>query len=268
MIFKRIALSEKYPDAYLDTFVSETAAVCDGLLVIPGGGYGGVCADREGAPIAMAFAGRGVNCFVLHYTVAPHGRFPQQLIEAALAMQHIRTHAAEYHVDPARVFAVGFSAGGHLAASLGTLWHLPEVAAALPGCDLRTTVRPIGMLLCYAVITAGKFAHEGSFENLLGSQVQNPEKRELVSLEKQVTDGTCPAFLLHTTEDRTVPVENALLMAAALSAAKIPFELHIYPHGPHGIALANAMTDMGNPALNLPEAAGWVDQALVWMKNQ
>lgn len=265
MLFERIMLAPQWPDAWLDVYVGNRNVSCDGLLVIPGGGYSDVCTDREGEPIAMTFAGRNMSTFVLHYTVAPNGVFPQQLMEAALAMKHIRANAKRYHVDPERIFVCGFSAGGHLAASLGTLWHLPQVAEVLGGDGEQA--RPKGMILCYPVISGYEYAHRGSFVHLLGTETPAPEALAAVSLENRVDARTVPAFLMHTADDRVVPVENALLMAQALSRAKVPYELHIYPHAPHGIALGTAWTSNGYAVHENPAIAQWVDHAWYWMNH-
>jgi len=266
MLYEKIPLSEKNEEAYLETFVTEVSdPACDGMLIIPGGGYGGVCSDREGYPIAYAFCSRGVNCFVLHYSVNRKGVFPDQLIEASRAMKHIKENAEKYRVNPDRIFTVGFSAGGHLAGSLGTLWHLPEVQKAVGGPEGIN--RPAGMVLCYPVITGFEHAHKGSFYNLLCNDNPTDEEIAKVSLEKQVSDKTVPAFLMHTADDECVPVQNALIMAEALTEKKIPYEVHIYPHGPHGLALANSITDMGCNLHNNPVAAKWVDDAVCWMKR-
>jgi acetyl esterase/lipase len=265
MRFERIFLAPEWPDAWLDVYTNDRPIAQDGVLVIPGGGYSDVCTDREGEPIALAFLGQGFSAFVLHYTVAPKGVFPQQLQETALAMAHIRTHSETYHVNPDRIFVCGFSAGGHLAGSMGTLWHLPAVAERIGApCE---TVRPKGMILCYPVISGGPFAHRGSFNHLLGAQSADSAALDSVSLEKQVDARTVPAFLMHTANDRVVPVENSLLMASALSAYKIPFELHIYPKGSHGIGLANFLTANGYAGNMEPAIARWVEHAVYWMRN-
>ena len=265
MRFERVFLAKEWPDAWLDIYLNDRPVTQDAILVIPGGGYNAECTDREGEPIALAFLGQGFGAFVLHYTVAPNAVFPQQLQETALAMAHIRAHAAEYHIDPERIFVCGFSAGGHLAGSMGTLWHLPAVADCI-GAPAET-VRPKGMILCYPVISGGPFAHRGSFNCLLGAQATNADALDSVSLEKQVDERTVPAFLMHTAADRIVPVENSLLMATALSAHKIPYELHIYPKGPHGIGLANFLTANGAAVHMEPAIARWVEHAIYWMRH-
>lgn len=264
MLYEKIQLVPDDPRVYLESYVGDMPAMADGLLVLPGGGYGTVCSDREGEPIANAFLGRGINCFVLHYSVAPNGVFPRQLIEASLAMKYIRENAARYHVNPDRVFTVGFSAGGHLAASLGTLWHLPEVQSAVGGEGIN---RPTGMILCYAVLVNDGPTDHGTFYNLLGGSVPSKERLEAVSLDLHVDSRTSPAFFMHTCDDQVVPVAGALMMARAMTEAKVPFEMHIYPHAPHGVALGNEITACGNSEWQNEAIARWVDDAVYWMKN-
>ena len=156
-------------------------------------------------------------------------------------------------------------AGGHLSASLGTLWHLDSVDAmtGLP----HGKNKPCGMVLCYAVLSAGQMAHKGSFYNILGTTEPTDEQLDLYSIEKHIDENTVPAFLMHTAEDQVVPVENALYMAEALSAKKVPFEMHIYPRGPHGVALGNWLTSRGNPGYDDAQVERWVDDSVYWMKN-
>lgn len=264
MQYEKIYFNKAVPNAYITTYVSELKQTKhDAILVLPGGGYGTVCSDREGHPIAMAFAARGVNAFVLEYTVTPNDPY-LPLTEASLAIKFIKEHAEEYAIDPERVFVVGFSAGGHLAATLGTMWN-DTVLAERTG-DLAGLNRPAGMLLCYAVINPT--GHYGSFYNLLGEHRDDPAYLHAFSADERVSADTCPAFLVHTGEDECVPVEkNALVMATALSKAGIPYEMHIYPKGPHGMALADRNTSCGNSAWIDATYARWVDDSIVWMKR-
>lgn len=237
---------------------------CDAMLVIPGGGYSRVCADREGEPIAMSFAARGIRCFVLNYSINEKAVFPRPLLEASLAMAHIRAHAEEYGINPDRIFVCGFSAGGHLAASLGTRWHTPEVNDAI---DIPFgSNRPCGMILCYPVLCWFDKTHRGTFEHAFGTKTPTPEQVEFCSLERGLDEHTVPAFLMHTADDGCVNVQNTLRMATALKEAGIPFEVHIYPHGPHGMALANEITG-GSPNMIDERIAEWVDLAAAWMKT-
>lgn len=268
MLYKKIPLLEAKPDVFLEVFIPDRVGtfIRDAILVIPGGGYSNVCSDREGEPIALAFLAKGLSAFVLHYSVGQHARFPQSLIEASLAVKHIRDHAEEYGIHPNRIFACGFSAGGHLCASLGTLWHLPEVyqGANIPYGSNRIT----GMLPIYPVISGTtKGTHFSSFQNLLGTEQPTQEELEKVSLELHVDERTAPAFLVHTAQDQLVNVDNSLLFARALTECGIPYELHIFPEGPHGIALANEITGSDDPRQIVPEAAVWVDLAADWMKR-
>ena len=174
-----------------------------------------------------------------------------------------REHAALYQINPAKIFVVGFSAGGHLAGMLGTLWHLPIIRETL---QIESEIcRPTGMILCYPVITGSEKRHKGSFCNLIGAA--NPDKEDLqrLSLENCVDKNTCPAFLMHTASDPLVPVENSLYMAQALAAHGIFFEMHIYPEGPHGMALANDITNIGSGLFSDTSVAAWLSQSVRWM---
>ena len=256
MKHERIYLTEANEDAYIDTYIADPTAnyTRKGLLVIPGGGYECVCSDREGEPIALAFLPYGFNCFVLHYTVARKRTFPAQLIEASAAMKHIKDNAEKYGLDPEKVFAVGFSAGGHLTGSLGTLWHLPQVYDAI---DMPYGYnKPAGIMMIYPVVTADmRYAHRGSFLALS------------MSLEKHVDERSAPLFLVHTSDDACVPVMNSLLMAKAYSAAGKRFELHVYPSAPHGMALGNDITAGGFEPYSSPVLSGWVKAAADWSEG-
>ena len=251
-------------DVFLETFISAPLPGFkrDALLVIPGGGYGCICSDREGEPIAHAFLPHGFNAFVLHYTVGKKARFPQPLIEASVAMHHIRTHAEEYGIDPERIFVVGFSAGGHLCASLGTLWHLPEVteAAGIPyGSNKPTAVLPI----YGAVAMDPELVYEGYIDLICGEKAN----RDRWSLDKQVDERTVPMYLAHTANDNVVDVRSSLRLASALAEHKIPFELHVFADGPHGIATSDRIAALANPACDNAHNANWIPLAAEWMKN-
>lgn len=268
MIFKRIQLDPEREDVYLDVYVADKTKrfTRKAILVIPGGGYGCICSDREGEPIAMAFMPYGYNAFVLNYSVARTRAFPGQLIEASLAMKHIRDNAEEYGIDPEKVFVTGFSAGGHLCASLGTMWHKKEIYGAI---DMPYGYnRPSGIMPIYPVISgidAGR--HFGSFKNLLCTDEPTEEQLRETSIELNVDERAVPAFIMHTSNDQLVHVNNSLLLASAYAAAGKTFELHVYPDAPHGVALGNAITAQGNEKWDNPEIAKWVAQAAAWAEN-
>ncbi len=265
MINKVIRLCPENEAITLTTYVAcSMQKKRDAILVIPGGGYTNVCADREGEPVAMVFASKGYACFVLNYSTKEEAKFPRPLLEASLAMVYIRENAEEYGVDPERIFVCGFSAGGHLAGSLGTRWHTKEVNEAL-GISFGAN-RPCGMLLCYPVLVWQEKTHRGTFLNAFGADTPTAEQVEFCSLERGLGEYTPPAFLIHTANDSSVPVENTLVMASALSEAKVPFEVHIYPDGLHGLALANEVTASNDNMLR-EDFAAWTELADAWMKK-
>lgn len=280
MIYKKIPLSETDENVFLEVCIADKIGdfVRKAILVIPGGGYGMVCSDREGEPIGMAFLPHGYNYFVLHYSVGRVKRFPAQLIEAALAIKHIKDNAEEYNIDPEQVFVTGFSAGGHLCACCGTMWNKKEIydAVAMPyGYN-----KPRGIMPIYPVISGAVTEEEcgemcenigkkigGTFMNLLCND--NPTEDELYecSVENFVTAESSPAFMVHTSNDQVVNVENSLRLAEAYRKAKIKFELHIYPDAPHGMALGNKITKCGVDKFCNDALAKWVEQAAFWADN-
>lgn len=265
MRFERIPLSDTDGSVYLDAYLADPLGNTrrKALVVIPGGGYMGVCADREGEPIAMAFLPHGFNAFVLHYTVGRKKPHPAQLIEVSTAIKHIKDHAEDYGIDPEAVFTVGFSAGGHLSAMAGILWKHPAVYEAL---DMPYGYnKPRGVMLIYPVIS-GEW-HPYSLYNLLCTNTPDKESLDGVSLEKQVDADSAPAFLMQTVDDQMVDARNTLALARAYSDAGLSYELHMYPHAPHGVALGNAVTECGNPAWVDPAIAKWVEHAAYWAEK-
>ena len=210
------------------------------VIVCPGGGYAGR-AGYEGAPISQWLNTIGVVSFVCDYRVTPY-KHPRPLQDAQRAIRWVRAHAEECGVDPTKVGILGFSAGGHLAATAGTHYDKGDPQAADP-VD-RLGCRPDALVLCYPVISFGEYGHHGSMVNLIG---ENPpeELRHSLSNETQVTPETPPTFLWHTSDDGGVPVMNSLLFAEALSHCKVPFDLHVFSHGPHGMALAEKDAHVG-----------------------
>jgi len=199
------------------------------VVIFPGGGYHHL-APHEGEGYARFLAQQGFTCFVTHYRLVPAGhRHPCMLEDAIAAMETARERAAEFGGNPACVGVMGSSAGGHLAAHLLTR-HRDYPQA--------TRARPDFGILCYPVISSDPaIAHEGSISGLLGEHATNPAARAGVSCDLQVNADTPPCFLWHTAEDAAVPAENSLRFAAALGRHKVPYELHVYPHGRHGLGI-------------------------------
>ncbi len=225
------------------------------MLVLPGGGYGGL-AGHEGKGYAEWFAAHAVTAYVLQYRLGSAGyRHPVMLHDAARALRTLRARARAEGLDPARIGIIGSSAGGHLASTLLTHFDAGKPDAADP--IERESSRPDLGILCYPVISMGEFTHAGSKHNLLGD---NPpaELVHLLSNETQVTPETPPCFIWHTFEDKTVPVENSLQFAAALRRAGVPFELHIYEKGGHGLGLPR-------PGSSTP---AWDEACVAWLKGR
>ena len=262
MICEKISLGE---NSFVEVYAPEKPKQYkrDALLIIPGGGYGEICDDREGEPIALEFMQKGYSCFVLHYSVGKNARFPKPLIEASVAMKHIKDNADKYNINSDRVFAVGFSAGGHLAASLGILWDLKEIYDEI---DMPYGYnKPTGILPIYSVISANVPTHIWSFQNILGNTEPTKEELDKYSLELYVNENSAPAFICHTSTDEAVPVYNSLCLATAYAKAGLPFELHIFKKAPHGIALGNKITMCGNTEWLVGEC--WTELATKWMDN-
>lgn len=263
-------------EVWIDTYVADNSEVRDAILVVPGGGYQDVCTDREGEPIALAFYERGLNAFVLNYRVINNTKagsegstvtYPAQLIDAGRAMIYIKEHAGELSINKERVYAVGFSAGGHLCGSLATMFNYPEAVEFFG--DKAENIRPKAVVLSYPVTVAFEKTHFKSFENLLGKpycEITDEQKKKF-SLDSAASSESSPMFLWHTAEDDLVPADGTIRLAAALQEKRVPYMLEIYPYGPHGVALANSVTECGNPAFVQPLAEVWVDRACAWFKT-
>ncbi len=231
------------------------------ILLIPGGAYW-MLSDAESDSMAHFFLSEGYNAFILHYSVGRgvDSRWPYPLLEASAGMKYIRDHAEELHIDPDYVFAAGFSAGGHLAASLASMWDHDDIEKALN--MPKGYNRPTGVILGYPVISGLRYAHRGSVNNILKADRDDEDARRSVSAELLVSEKNAPCFLWATRTDADVPVQNTLLYAKALADAGVPFELHIYPRGPHALALGTAVTNCP-----YPEVASWTEDALRWMDS-
>lgn len=236
----------------------EGAAKRPAVVICPGGGYG-FCSPREAEPIAMRFNAAGFHAFVLDYSVAPF-KYPRALEELSMSVALVREKAEEWMIESDKIAVCGFSAGGHLACSLGMFWNAEPIRRT----DQRN--KPNAMILSYPVISSGPFAHTGSFDNLCQTQ----EQRCLNSLENQVSKDTPPAFIWHTFEDPTVPVENSLFLAAEMRKQGIPFELHIYQKGGHGLSTAgpDVGTAPGSVGTEIStNLLGWPALAASWLQE-
>ena len=222
------------------------------IVVFPGGGYSHLSSVKEGSAVAEWLNTLGIAAFVVKYRLGMRYHEPNQLMDAARAIRMVRSRAAEWNVDPARVGVLGFSAGGHLASTIATRFDNGSASATDP-ID-RMSSRPDLQILIYPVITMGRYAHAGSKKNLLGDQPTEAQVTQY-SNELQVTKETPPAFIVHTTNDATVPVENSLQYAAALRSAGVPFEMSIYESGPHGFGLAP----------NDKTLATWTERCADWL---
>ncbi|MBN2046521.1 MAG: alpha/beta hydrolase [Anaerolineaceae bacterium] len=229
------------PNVTLTTYVLKAtdelpnAMVRPAVLIFPGGGYR-FCSEREAEPIAMGFLAAGFHAFVLRYSLNEQAKFPRPLNDAEAALTLIRDHAEAWGIDPQKIAVCGFSAGGHLTAALGTMG----------------SVRPNALVLGYPCI-----------QDTLSDVLPHP----IPSLEKEVDDLTPPTFLFHTAADQLVSVQHSLAFADALDRHNIPFEMHIFQNGTHGLALSNDVTSAGICDMVEPDAEKWFGLCVAWLKN-
>lgn len=257
MTIEQINIFPDRPKVTLTACIPQSAAGLPAILVIPGGAYI-ACAPSEGEPVARFFAERGFAAFVLKYSTMYEGfapargepvnknvRFPGPLLDLGRAVLAIRERAEGWGVDGGKVALCGFSAGGHLAASYITGWNGPELAVlGVPPEQLR----PSAAVLCYPVTDFGILRSQQAGEAILmvyqaifGTSEPSPEQLALRSPARHVTDSAPPTFIWHTADDDRVPVQNSVVMADALERAGVPFELHIFDHGPHAAALSRGL---------------------------
>lgn len=222
------------------------------IIVFPGGGYSHLSDIKEGSAVAEWLNSLGITAFVLKYRLGMRYHQPAQMQDASRALRTVRARAKEWNLDAKRIGILGFSAGGHLASTLGT--HFDSGKTDSKDEIERVSSRPDLMILIYPVITMGELTHAGSKKNLLGES-PTPELVKLYSNELQVAKDTPPAFLVHTMTDTAVPVENSLMFVSALRKAGVPFEFHLYEQGPHGFGLAPT-----NPIL-----ASWTGRCADWL---
>lgn len=232
----------------------KSTATGTAVVICPGGGYSGLSMDNEGVSIAKAFNQIGVTAFILKYRLPSDQIMVDKTIgplqDAQAAIQLVRSRAAEWGINPAKIGIIGFSAGGHLASTAET--HFNKVVIANPN---NISVRPDFAILMYPVITFGPLTHQGSKDNLIGKS-PSQELVDLYSNEKQVAADTPPTFIVMAEDDRTVPIENALLFYSAMIKAKVKGELHVYQAGGHGFGINNKTSK-----------EKWFDWCKDWMKN-
>ncbi|MFC0472252.1 alpha/beta hydrolase [Halalkalibacter kiskunsagensis] len=220
-------------------YIVESNQLTGAIVVCPGGGYVRR-ATHEGEPIAKWLNSFGISAFVLNYRVHPY-KHPAPVTDAKRAIRYVRKYAEKWNIDQTKVGILGFSAGGHLASTVGTQFDYGDNQSKDP--IERESSRPDLLILSYPVITFGEHRHEGSMHHLLGEN-SSLELRNTYSSENQVSKDTPPTFIWHTADDESVPVENSLLFASALSKKSVPFELHTFENGRHGLGLAEDRPDV------------------------
>ncbi len=263
MIFKRIDIQPEN-NVYMNCYLHETEERFNygydrpAVVVCPGGAYF-MCSPAEADPIAMQYLSMGYNAFVVYYTLGNNAVFPKPIIDLSKAMKIIRDNSKEWNVIPDKIAVCGFSAGGHLAASLGVHWNSPEVAEG-SNCKNGEN-KPNALILCYPVITASGWM-KSHLTRLIGNR--NFEQTEkLLDCSKNVGPHTPPTFLTHTFMDNTVPVKESMAFADALESHDIPFEMHIFPHGGHGMALGTEQS----LSYTDESFSKWVELSRLWLKR-
>ena len=273
IIREEIRVPGTLADTYLETFflnVTESFTVQERplILVCPGGGYH-FTSEREAEIIAMQFNAMGYHTAVLRYSCKP-AQFPTALLELSRAVAHLRAHAQKYMIDPERIAVLGFSAGGHLAASLGAFWNTEWFAKIREEAGVALTaqeIKPDGLILAYPVITSGEYAHRDSFTDLLGEErAKDSWWLEKMSLEKQNLKDVPPVFLWHTSYDSSVPLENSLYFATQLIKARKPLEYHSFPGDVHEISLADWRT-RSEKRMEDTAAVQWIGLVHTWLEK-
>ena len=278
MIYSKFELNKLYPELVrpnvnpiVSEFVHEPSEEISlrrypAVIICPGGGYWRT-SDREADVVAHKFFSSGFNAYVLRYTTAPYCIFPEALFELAALMDYVRSRASAHKTIKNKVAVCGFSAGGHLAASLGVYYdsleefrHKSELAKKDPAI-----FRPDALILGYAVLTSGKYTHIESMKSLMGRE-PTEEDMKIFSVEAHVTDKTPPSFIWTTANDLLVPSQNSVVFAERLADAGVPYELHIFSDGLHGLSLSTKQTAFLKPQDN-PRVAKWFDMCMDWFAD-
>lgn len=251
---KLIAYLQEPTDAIPEFMARPAVVVC------PGGGYA-FCSPREADPIALSYLAAGFHAFVLYYSAGDDVPFPVPLCQLSKAMKLIRDNSEEWGVIPDNIAVCGFSAGGHLCASLGTLWNHPVIEEKTGYKNGEN--KPDALILGYPVITTSWIENDPTaMDRLLR---EDKALLPLLSLQNFVGKHTPPAFLFHTYMDNIVPVEDSLVFGKALAKADIPFEMHIFKDGGHGLSLASPLTGSFDDGVEGSEVAEWIKMSSRWL---
>lgn len=272
MLYEKIFFHENEEDVRFEMFCCDASpefAVKDrpAILILPGGAYG-FCSDREAEPVARYFLSKGYNCGILRYSVGvkasslmPEASRP--LLEASEVMSLMRKNAEKWHIIPDKIAVLGFSAGGHLAGSLATLWNDEMITKYLdiePGSN-----KPNAAILCYPVLTTDEYTHQGSVDNLLGKYSRDEKLLQKYDIPQQVGKHTPPTFLWHTYTDNGVPVENSLRYCEEMrKKSDSVCEFHMFHFGPHGMSTCTKEVGSENAHVGrwLELCSEWLDKVL------
>ncbi|MDP4097987.1 alpha/beta hydrolase [Paenibacillus sp. P96] len=282
MITEQIKLSEENEGVYMQAYILHnsrqfgTDRLRPAVIVCPGGGYQHT-SDREAEPVALRFLAQGFHVFVLRYSVGPSALFPQPFLDTARAIAMVRDRAGEWLVDPEQIAVCGFSAGGHVAAASGVFWSKPFIYETLQEEPMK--LKPNALILAYPVIhfndwprsavfteDKGLSEAERAFTNIFGTPHPGKELREQYGLHLHVNASVPPSFLWHTADDSVVSVRNSLDFAAALTEHQVPYELHVFPQGVHGLSLADQTTATHPEQVN-ERCQIWINLATAWLKG-
>lgn len=269
MFNKKIAvrIGDNHPVAEITTYLFDNSVeLYDGrkrplIIICPGGGYERL-SDREAEGVAIKFMAMGNHAAVLKYSVKP-ATYPTALLQLAATVKYFRENAEKYYIDEEKIITCGFSAGGHLVASFGNSWNKAQFANNM---DTSNEVcKPNAQILCYPVISSGKYAHKESIENLLGDKYD--ELNYKMSMEKYVNADTPRTFIWHCYDDMLVPVENSLMMATALRQHGVQSEIHIFAGGEHGIGTATELSLSADGRGVVDQCRCWMDLADSWIRR-